>query len=475
MKTKRLLIPLAIVLMLALAAQGSLAVFPKASAQAAPGVGPGVFLPLLLGGKPPASTIFGITVDNLANSQKLATTKTANPTWIREDGLNWGLIQPTKNGGYDWSSAAGTEANMIQASQAGFKLIQIVNGTPDWARKYSDSGCGPIQQSEFASYGNFLKAAVERYSRPPYNVQYWEIYNEPDAPVTPKDTGFGCWGDPSLPYYGGQYFGNMLAAVIPYIRQANPNVKILNGGLLLDCDPSLSSCSDPEMASFLEGMAQAGVVGQLDYISFHAYDYQGIQLGVFGNGAHWGNNYTNDPVLVPKVTFLRNVLNKYGLGNKPLMNTEVALLKTPSSVTCDALCKQNKAIYVGRVYPVAIAEGLAANIWYQAANGWNNSGLYGGPMFNAFTFARTELENAQVTRKITEYDSSSNVAGYELDRGDIKVWVLWSHDLASHTISLPGTPKAVYTWTPNDGPYVSATPAATLDVGVFPVYLEWTK
>ena len=473
MKTKRLLIPLAIVLMLALAAQGSLAVFSQASAQAAPGVVPGVYLPLVIGGKPPVSTIFGITVSNLTESHRLANTETANPTWLREDGLNWGSIQPTQNGGYDWSSASGAEANMIQASKLGYKLIQIVNGTPDWARKFSDSGCGPIQQSQFDSYGNFLKAAVERYSKPPYNVMYWEIYNEPDAPITQKDTGFGCWGDPTQPYYGGQYFGEMLATVIPYIRQANPNAKILNGGLLLDCDPSLSTCSDPEMASFLEGMIHAGVVGQLDYISFHAYDYQGVRLGVFGNAAHWGNNYTNDPVLVPKAAFIRNVLNKYGLGNKPLMNTEVALLKTTG--TCDALCQENKAIYVGRVYPVAIAQGLAANVWYQSDNGWNNSGLYGGPMFNAFVFARNELENAQVTRQITEYDSGSNVAGYELDRGDIKVWVLWSHDLASHTISLPGTPKAVYTWTPNDGPYVSATPSTSLNVGVFPVYLEWSK
>jgi hypothetical protein len=96
-------------------------------------------------------------------------------------------------------------------------------------------------------------------------------------------------------------------------------------------------------------------------------------------------------------------------------------------------------------------------------------------MYDAFVFVRNELDNAQVTRKITEYDSSANVSGYELDRGDIKVWVLWSHDLANHTISLPGTPQAVYTWTPDNGPYASATPSASQSVGIFPVYLEWSK
>jgi hypothetical protein len=472
MKNKRLLIPFVIVLLLSFVAQGSLAVFPQARAQAAPGVGPGVYWPLVVGGKPPASTVFGIAADNFSDPQTLPTTQTANPTWMRQTGLRWDLVQPTKNGPYYWSSVNNIEADMIEASQLGYKLIQIVSGTPGWAQKYPGSSCGPILQSEFDSFGNFLKAAVERYSAPPYNVQYWEIGNEPDGPIA-GDSLWGCWGDGSQPYFGGQYYGSMLTTVIPYIKQADPNAKIINGGLLLDCDPSLSTCRNPDMASFLEGMIKAGAVSPLDYVNFHAYDYQGDTLGAFGNLAAWGAGYMNDPVLVAKSTFVRNMLNKYGLGNKPLMNTEVALLKTTG--TCGDVCKQNKALYVARVYPVAIAKGLAANVWYQAGNGWNNSGLYGGPMYGAFVFARNELKDASMTHQITDYNSSANVDGYEFDRGDIKVWVLWSLDLANHSISLPGTPKAVYTWTPANGPYASATPSASQNVGIFPVYLEWSK
>ncbi len=347
-----------------------------------------------------------------------------------------------------------------------------MRGTPDWAQKYSGSVCGPISSSEFVSYANFLKAAIERYSKPPYNVTYWEIYNEPDAPVNDNDLGWGCWGDGSQPYFGGQYYGDMLATVIPYMRQANPDIKIMNGGLLLDCDPSITTCGIPGMSEFLEGMAKSGAVGLLDYLNFHAYDYQGVSLGVFGN-SNWGADYSNDPSLVAKSAFVRKVLNQYGLGDKPLVDSELALLKT--SGTCDALCEQNKALYVGRAYPAAIAEGLAAGIWYQSDNGWNNSGLYDGPMLDAFKFARAELLDAKFVREITDYQSSANVSGYELDRGDIKLWVLWSQDLANHDINLPGTPKAVYTWTPDTGPYVSVTPSTLLNVGVFPVYIEWSK
>lgn len=473
MKTKRLLIPFAILMILVLLAQGGLSLFPRVTAQAAPGAEPAVFLPLVVGWTPPPpSTVFGIGVNDLTNANILSKTQEANPTWIRQDGLNWSLIQPTKDGGYDWSSASSVEADMIKASQLGYKWIQIVRGTPDWAQKYSGSVCGPIKESEFVSYANFLKAAIDRYSKPPYNVIYWEIYNEPDAPVNNNDSGWGCWGDGSQPYFGGQYYGDMLATVIPEMRQADPDIKILNGGLLLDCNPAITTCGIPGMSEFLEGMAKSGAVGLLDYVNFHAYDYQGVQLGVFLND-NWGTDYSNNPSLVAKAAFVRNVLNQYGLGDKPLMDSELALLKTFD--TCDAVCEQNKALYIGRAYPAAIAEGFDAGIWYQADNSWKNSGLYDGPMYDAFKFAREELADAKVTRKITEYEGSANVSGYELDRGDIKIWVIWSQDLANHDINMPGTPKAVNTWTADNGPYGSVTPSTLLNVGMFPVYIEWSK
>jgi hypothetical protein len=480
MKNKWLFILFTIVLLLSFILQGDLATFPQAMAQTAPVAGPGMYLPILVGGSdqhsPQSSsdTVFGVEIENLSNQQTLNATQNANPTWIRQTGLNWDVVQPSKNDPYQWSSVQDIEPGMIKASQKGYNLIQIVKGAPDWAQKYPGNPgpvCGPIKQSEFDSFGEFLKAAVARYSVPPYNVKYWEIGNEPDAPISANDL-WGCWGDYREPYFGGQYYGNMLATVIPYIKQANPNVKILNGGLLLDCDPSLSNCRNREMANFLEGMAVSGVINQLDYVNFHAYDYQGIHLGVFGSSG-WGTSYQNDPALVAKVAFIRNVLNKYGLGNMPLINTETAVLNFDAS--CNALCMQNKALYVGRSYAAAIAQGLVANVWYQSDNSWANSGLFNGPMYDAFVFARDELETAHLSREITEYKNNANVAGYEFDRGDIKVWILWSQDLSSHTIQLPGTPRAVYQWNPNNGPYVSAGPSSSVNVGVFPVYLEWSK
>jgi hypothetical protein len=477
-KYRRLFTTFIVVLLFTFCAQENPAVYPRASAQTIPGANPVQYFPFLVNGNPPSppktssGSVFGFEVSHLADSRYLYDTQNANPTWVRQGEFYWNLVQPDKNSTYDWNSVQDIEPAMITASQLGYRLIQAVQNAPSWALNDSNSICGPIKQSEITSFGEFLKAAVERYSAPPYNVLYWEIGNEPDSPISGL-SNFGCWGDPSQAYYGGQYYGSVLAAVIPYIKQANPNVKIMNGGLLLACDPSLSSCSDPKMASFLEGMIKSGVVSQLDYLNFHAYDYQGVNLGVFGNTSTWGTSYQDHPALVAKATFIRDVLNKYSLGGKPLVNSEVAVLKTNGS--CDAVCMQNKALYIGRAYSAAIAEDLAANIWYGANTGWNNSNLFNGPMYNAFVFARKELDAARLTREITDYENSANVAGYEFDRGDIKVWVLWSDDLTSHTINLPSTPLAVYTWTPNNGPYISVKPSSSLDIGIFPVYLDWSK
>jgi hypothetical protein len=477
-KYKQLVSGFIVVLVFSFCAQENLAEYPQASAQTLTDASLVQYLPFIVSGNPPppqktsSGSVFGFEVNHLSDPRYLYDTQNAYPTWVRQGGLNWNLVQPDKNGTYDWNAIQEIEPGMITASLSGYQLIQAVQNAPGWALNDPNSICGPIKPSEIASFGEFLKAAVERYSAPPYNVQYWEIGNEPDSPIS-GISNFGCWGDPSQPYYGGLYYGDVLAAVIPSIKQANPNVKFLNGGLLLGCDPSLSTCDNPKMAGFLEGMAKSGGVSQLDYVNFHAYDYQGGNLGVFGNTATWGTSYQDSPTLVAKATFIRSVLNKYGLGSKPLIDSEVALLKTSGS--CDAVCMQNKALYVGRAYSAAIAQGLAANIWYGANTGWNNSNLFDGPMYDAFVFARKELDAAHLTHEINDYASSANVAGYEFDRGDIRVWVLWSDDLTTHTIQLPSTPRAVYTWTPNNGPYVSVKPVSSLDVGIFPVYLDWNK
>ena len=167
------------------------------------------------------------------------------------------------------------------------------------------------------------------------------------------------------------------------------------------------------------------------------------------------------------------MLSRYGVTGKFLMNTEVALVCGDANGS-QSYCKTTdfettKAYYVAQTYAAAIAEGLRANIWY-SVQGWRNSELLNAdlsprPAYTALQFSRSELRNATWVRDVTEY---TGVKGYEFQRGDRRIWVLWSLDGDTHSINLPDVPLAAWDALGNSVP-----PAASMDIDLNPVYLEW--
>jgi hypothetical protein len=205
---------------------------------------------------------------------------------------------------------------------------------------------------------------VERYSIPPYSVNYWEIWNEPE--ISPEqidpESGWGCWGDSNDEYYGGGYYAQMLAVVYPAMKSANPNVQVLVGGLLLDCDPvNPPSGKDCTPARFIEGILRGGGGAYFDGISFHAYDYYD---GVGYQNGNWHSAWnTTGPVQIAKAAYLRSLLDsaEFGVKGKYLINTEVALLCD----TCidDQAFEKVKANYVAEAYATTLSEDLKV-AWY---------------------------------------------------------------------------------------------------------------
>jgi hypothetical protein len=202
-------------------------------------------------------------------------------------------------------------------------------------------------------------------------------------------------------------------------------------------------------------------------VSFHAYDYYYGQLGQYAHSGWQSAWNTTGPVFIAKTQFVQSLLSQYGVSGKFLMNTESAILC--DSCSNDSTFETTKAYYVAQVYAAAIAQGLRANIWYSVL-GWQNSGLLNPdlsprPAYTAFQFSRSELHNATWLRDLTEYPG---VKGYELNRGDRRIWVLWSLDGATHSISLPGVPLVAWDALGN-----SVSPAASMNAALNPLYLEW--
>ncbi len=425
-------------------------------------------------------TVFGVGIDYINYEGGLKQMSSANITWARPVGVLWSSVE-VKQGTYNWAVLSELEEELLNASKNGIQVILLVHSTPEWARKIPGKGpsCGPIAMDKLSAFGDFMREMVARYSVAPYDVLYWELWNEEDIPFMEGDSGFGCWGDVNDAYFGGGYYAEMMKTVYPQMKIANPQVQVLVGGLLLDCDPRLGAgCAktgkDGLPPKFLEGVLRNDGAAYFDGVSFHAYDFYRSKLGQYGNSTWQSAWNVSGPALIDKTKFIRNLLNEYGASGKFLVNTELGLL-------CDR-CENDptfeitKAYYLTQSYAAAIANGLRANLWYNVF-GWRNSGLLHldlkpRPAYKALQFARNKLANATFYGDINSADISGTpgVKGYKFQRGDNRVWLLWSLDGITHEISFAEKPKRV--WDALGNP---VSPITSIAITIKPLYLEWTR
>lgn len=429
-----------------------------------------VFLPALFRGHP-LETLYGTESGPFTAPEGFDLMVSAGISWARRNAVEWSSVEAVE-GVYDWSALSGLEAELIHARQRHVEPIVIVRDAPDWAQKYPGYDCGPIRQDKFDEFAAFMTELVNRYSPPPYKVKYWEFWNMPDHPLSSTITEYGCWGEPGdTTYYGGDYYAEMLKVVYPAVKAADPEAQVLHGGLLLDCDPDNPPPVNPtcDIGNFFPGVLANGGGDYFDGVSFHALDYYGDELGVFGN-PNWYTAYdTTGTVVEAKVQFVKDTLSTYGVTGKFLMNNRSGLLcYAPWGMTCGETFETTKAYYVAQVYADSSALGLRGNTW---EFWWDrNSELYESdltplPAYYAYETSRQILGEASYLQDIMGYPG---VSGYEFSRANDDLWIVWSLDGANHAITLPGTPVAIYDV---DGDPVAITNPLT--VGLEPYYILW--
>jgi hypothetical protein len=396
--------------------------------------------------------------------------------WIRRNGLIWSDVE-SNQGIYNWgvSSIVSLEKDMLNAADMAKQIILIVRSTPSWAQQVSGKACGPIHQEDIDDFANFMAAVVERYSFPPYSIKYFEIGNEQDAP-TAGFTGpeiYGCWGDPNDPYYGGRYYADVLKQVYPKMKAANPNVQVLVGGLLMDCDPvnppTGKTCT---MSKYLEGILVNGGRDYFDAVSFHSYDYYEGGVGKYSN-SNWHSAWnTTGPTLTAKISYMRSLLAQYNAIEKPLFLTEVALLcQEAYRDDCNsASFHQTKSFFIAQAYAASIEQGVQATIWYHQYNMWNNTGLMDvddNPIFEAFYAAKFTSWQVSAVRSASNRSDASFFV-YDLDSINGRLWLVWSKDGKTRNLTLNPVPVAAYD--------VFGNPVKTstkMEIGVAPVYIRW--
>jgi len=394
--------------------------------------------------------------------------------WVRTAPFEWDRIEPqrTTPASYDWQQV--DEASLQNAYNNGLAVLGTVLFTPGWAQKYPGSACGPIAAGQLDRYAAFMSALVKRYKDPPYSVKFWELGNEPDMTVTYQRRGYGCWGEAGEATFGGRAYGEMLKAVYPAIKAADPQAQVVIGGLLLECDPAHppagTSCAS---ARFLEGILDVGAGGAFDAVSYHGYAHWDGADAIDENNPYW---QARGGVVLGKARYLREVLGRYGV-DKPLMLTEASLIYTDPSVEGwtppGATFYRAQAEYVARLYVRTWANDIRATIWYLLEGpGWRYSSLLDAqqapkPAYQAYQFIAQELGDAWYEEPVTRY---ANLEGYAFGTADKRIWVIWPPQHSIWNMGLPAGVTRVY-----DVLGQEITPPGTNLTLTGPVYIEFAR
>lgn len=405
---------------------------------------------------PTPPSIFGVETDHLGSAGIQAKASQGNVYFIRRAGFIWSDIEPvlTSPRTYNWEVI--DNAALQQASELGFSIIAVIRSTPSWAQKYPGVYCGPVKQDNFDEFAGFVQELVTRYSAPPYNIKYWELGNEPDVDrsLVMPDSPFGCWGENLLlpngqsnpgwdGYYGGRYYAKMLQQVYPAIKAADPNAKVLNGGLLLSCDfmfpPTPETDCTP--SKFFWGILLENRAAYIDIVSYHGYTYF-YQNKIYEDDYQWGHR---GGAVMGKADFLRDWMGNYGV-SKPLLLSETSMVCPHWSD-----CTQNpgspeffdaQADFVIWAYIRTWASNFAGTVWYTIEGpGWADCGLMDigqvpRPAYYAYQYMTNKLSIAQYTGVMNQY-ASVNVAGYAFSNNGTTIWVLWSKEQVDKVITLP--------------------------------------
>jgi hypothetical protein len=375
-------------------------------------------------------SIFGVQIDGLIDdSTGLQQTLSGGAHWLRFDAFDWDRLEPkpTSPATYHWEAV--DEASLLKAAQKGLEVIAVVKYVPGWAQKNPGSACGPIHPDALRRFAKFLSSLVSRYKNPPYNIKYWELGNEPDAPVWPGRTAYGCWGDKDDPYYGGGYYAKMLKIAYPAIKTADPQARVLIGGLLMD-NPN-EALNNP--ARFFEGILRGGGGPFFDMVSFHGYAEMGDLPGQIRN-INWPGSGTT---VSEKAAFFRKVLGRYGLSDKPLIDTEAALY----CMTESADCLETQAMFVPRAFAEGIALGLSGLVYYALKCEYRSLGLLRPdnsprPSYLAYKAASSFLTMARYQRPAAGFPAG--ITGYSfVAQAGGNLDLIWSKDGSAKQVILP--------------------------------------
>lgn len=207
---------------------------------------------------------FGVTMyEGILDEGALQLLKNMGCKWVTFM-VHWGKIEANPPIGgvhtYDWSQY---DTDFTNLKAAGLEPFVLFTSNPAWA---SNNPRGPVPAEHLADLVEVTRNLAERYDCDGIEdapgslcVNYWSFYIEPDS-----NRGWG--------HLGAQY-AEMLSLVSPAIHSANPQAKVINGGIAYDNFEPVG----PFVQNFLSDTLSAlngypgGAAAYLDGIAFNYY------------------------------------------------------------------------------------------------------------------------------------------------------------------------------------------------------------
>ncbi len=281
--------------------------------------------------------LYGDVDDNAG----LAKMQQAGSGWVTTM-VFWSDIEPNEpvsgTHTYDWTKY---DTKFSNAKAAGMQVYVLFGGNPSWA---APSAWGVLPPSRLPDLANVVAATVERYDGDGFQdapgglvVNNWSFYAEEDAQQ--------YWG------HQGVEFAQMMAAVSPVVHNANPNARVLIGGIGYDwfTDDEFHNPPGPFVRRFITdtlGTLNTNYGGARQYIDAFDFHFYLVTVERF-------------PTIREKALEIRQIMSNHGVGDLPLLVSEMGYWSDAWGST-----QTRQAQYLVHFYVRGLSVGLEQLSWW---------------------------------------------------------------------------------------------------------------
>ncbi len=383
----------------------------------------------------PVEHPFGVqlltSVDKLASSPDPRTAHELGASWVRVP-IYWKDLQPAEDATVPWELL---DQGFLRLAEYGLHPIVNIMHIPEWAATehptlHDRPSCGPVRADKMGAYTDFLKELVHRYSKAPYNVKYWEIYNEPDKihRLAPGINIGGCFGE----IWYDDYV-RMLKASYQAIKEIDPDAVVAFGGVAHDwfyffrTDPSWDypndGLFDPYFLDEVIGTRRAGE--WFDVMNFHTYYAWRYYWEYYGYGRD----------ILAKYNYIKAQMTQYGYGDKPIIITETGM-RSFDPDNPEEISERAQARYVLKLFArLLTVMQRQPFVWYSLRdtgdyynNSTNSHGLIRNdgtlkPSYYVYRFGVQQFTNARFVGMTDDYGNT--IEGYRYEKEGREFWVMW--------------------------------------------------